>query len=77
MAPAKTGSERSNRIEVIITAHTNRGTRSIRNPLLRMFITVAMKFTDPRIEEMPAKCSEKIAISTEGPACAILPARGG
>ncbi len=68
IAPAKTGRERRSKIEVIITDHTNRGTRSIRNPLLRIFITVAMKFTEPRIEETPARCNEKIAISTEGPA---------
>lgn len=31
----------------------------------------------PRIEEAPARCKEKIAKSTEGPACAILDDRGG
>jgi hypothetical protein len=36
-----------------------------------------MKFTDARIEEIPAKCREKIHRSTEGPAWAILPAKGG
>jgi len=49
----------------------------MRRPRLRIFITVAMKFTDPRIEEIPARCREKIAMSTEGPAWAILPANGG
>jgi hypothetical protein len=33
-----------------------------------MLITVVMKFTAPRIEEAPAKCKEKIARSTDGPA---------
>lgn len=31
----------------------------------------------PKIEEAPAKCSEKIAKSTDGPECAILDASGG
>jgi hypothetical protein len=42
-----------------------------------MLITVVMKFTAPRIDEAPARCSEKIAKSTEGPAWAMLLARGG
>jgi hypothetical protein len=33
-----------------------------------MFFTVAMKLIEPKIEEAPAKCKEKIAISTLGPA---------
>jgi hypothetical protein len=33
-----------------------------------MLITVVIKFTAPRIDEAPAKCKEKMAISTEGPA---------
>lgn len=32
-----------------------------------MLITVVMKFTAPRIEDAPAKCSEKIVKSTEPP----------
>lgn len=31
----------------------------------------------PRIDETPARCREKIVKSTEAPACARLPARGG
>jgi hypothetical protein len=42
-----------------------------------MFITVVIKFTAPKIEEAPAKCSEKMAISTEGPACARFLDNGG
>jgi hypothetical protein len=42
-----------------------------------MFITVVIKFTAPRIDDAPAKCSEKIAISTDGPACARFLANGG
>lgn len=36
-----------------------------------------IKFTAPKSEEIPAKCREKIAKSTEAPLCAILPLRGG
>lgn len=68
IAPAKTGSDRSRRITVKNTAHVNRGIRSSRSPFVRMFITVEMKFTAPKIDEAPAKCSEKIAMSTDGPA---------
>lgn len=67
MAPANTGSERSKRTAVITTDQTNRGMRSNRNPLDRMLITVVIKLIAPRIEEIPAKCREKIAKSTDGP----------
>jgi len=36
-----------------------------------------MKFTAPKIEEAPAKCREKIAKSTEGPAWAMAEDKGG
>ena len=36
-----------------------------------------MKLTAPNIEEAPAKCNAKIAISTEGPACPSLLDNGG
>jgi hypothetical protein len=77
IAPASTGRERSNKTTVIVTAHTNNGIRSSVNPCHRILITVVMKFTAPKIEEAPAKCREKIAKSTEGPACAIFLASGG
>lgn len=77
MAPASTGRERRSRITVITTAQTNRGIRSNRSPCHRMLITVVMKLTAPRIDEAPARCSEKIARSTEGPACARFLASGG
>lgn len=68
IAPARTGRERSRRIAVISTDHTKRGTRSIGIPFVRMLIVVVIKFSDARIDETPAKCREKIARSTEGPA---------
>ena len=36
-----------------------------------------MKLIAPRIDEIPARCSEKMARSTEAPAWARLPASGG
>lgn len=68
MAPARTGRLKSRRIAVITTDHTNKGIRSRRSPLDRMLMTVVIKFKAPKIEETPAKCSEKIAKSTDGPA---------
>lgn len=75
--PASTGRDRSSKITVNNTAHTNRGTRSSRIPFHRIFITVVIKFTAPKIDEAPAICSEKMAISTDGPAWARFLARGG
>lgn len=67
IAPARTGRDSKRRIAVITTDHTNRGIRSKVIPVDRILITVVMKFTAPRIEEIPAKCREKIARSTDGP----------
>lgn len=77
IAPASTGSESKRRTAVIRTDQTNRGVRSSVIPEGRIFITVVMKFTAPRIDEIPAKCNEKIEISTLGPAWAILLESGG
>jgi hypothetical protein len=68
MAPASTGSDNNNRIAVINTDHTNNGIRSNVIPFDRILIIVVIKFTAPKIEEIPAKCKEKIAKSTEAPA---------
>lgn len=38
---------------------------------------MVIKLIAPRIEETPARCSEKMARSTEAPAWARLPASGG
>jgi hypothetical protein len=55
MAPAKTGKDKRRRIAVITTDQTNRGIRSRVIPLDRMLITVVIKFTAPKIDEIPAK----------------------
>jgi hypothetical protein len=68
IAPANTGKDRSNKIAVIKTDQTKRGIRSKVIPSDRILITVVIKLTAPKIEEIPAKCKEKIAKSTEAPA---------
>ena len=77
MAPARTGRDKSNKIAVINTDQTNKGTRSITIPSVRMFIVVVIKFKEARMEDAPAKCREKIARSTDGPACVMFLERGG
>lgn len=77
IAPAKTGRDRSRRIAVRNTAHTNKGVWSQDIPGVRMLIIVVIKFTAPKIEEAPARWRLKIDKSTEAPAWAIPEARGG
>lgn len=77
IAPAKTGRDRSRSNAVIPTAQTNKGIRSGFILIGFILIDVEIKFTAPRIDDTPAKCREKIARSTEAPACAIPLARGG
>lgn len=67
MAPASTGSARRSKTVVIATDHTNSEMRAGAIPLWRIFFTVVIKLIDLRIEEIPARCREKIARSTEGP----------
>lgn len=77
IAPANTGRDRSNRMAVILTDQTNKGTRSKRIADHRILIIVVMKFRAPKIDEIPAKCNEKMARSTDGPLCAKLLDKGG
>lgn len=77
IAPAKTGRERRSRTVVITTPQANRGIRSANIPSQRMLDAVVIKLIDPRIEETPAKCKEKMARSTDGPAWAIFLDKGG
>lgn len=77
IAPANTGSDSSNSSAVIATDHTNSGIRSGFMLFGFMLIVVEMKFTAPRIDDTPARCNEKMARSTDAPACAIPLARGG
>lgn len=77
IAPARTGRDNNNSKAVIKTAQTNNGSWSIDIPGARILITVVKKLTAPKIEDTPAKCSEKIPRSTEGPLWAIPAERGG
>lgn len=77
IAPARTGRDRRSRTAVIRTDHTNNGTSSIVDFGGRIFRMVVMKLMAPRMDETPAKWSEKIVISTEEPAWKILFDNGG
>jgi len=77
IAPANTGKLSKRSKAVIPTAHTKRGIRSSRTPSLRILRIVVIKLTAPKIEEIPARCNEKILKSTEAPAWAIVLDRGG
>lgn len=77
MAPARTGRESKRRTAVIITAHTN---NEVLNPfkfLDRLLATVPIKFTAPKIDLTPAKCREKMVISTADLECEVYKDRGG
>lgn len=75
--PAKTGTESNNKKEVTKSDQQNNGIRLIVIPGALLLIIVAIKFVEPIIEEIPAKCKLKIAISTETPGCPKSPESGG
>jgi hypothetical protein len=77
MAPASTGKDSNSKRAVINTDHTNRGIRSNVMDAARILMIVVMKLIAPRIEEIPAKCSEKMAKSTAPPGWAIFLDKGG
>jgi hypothetical protein len=55
IAPAKTGRDNNNKIAVINTDQTNKGILSNVIPGVRIFMIVEIKFTAPKIEEIPAR----------------------
>jgi hypothetical protein len=65
IAPANTGSDNSKRIVVIRIDHRNSGIRSKVREKDRMFMIVVMKLMAPRMDEIPARCKEKIVKSTD------------
>lgn len=68
IAPAKTGSLKISKTAVTDTAHKNKGIELKENVLLdRAHTTVVKKLIEPIIDLTPAKCSLKIAISTDTP----------
>jgi len=77
MAPASTGRDSNSRKAVTNTDQTNKGSRSKEIPGVRILIMVVIKFIEARIDDAPAKCREKIARSTDPPACARFLDRGG
>jgi len=77
IAPAKTGRDKRRRNVVTKTDQTKRGRRSKEIPGARIFIIVVIKLMEAKIEEAPARWREKIARSTDPPACAILLDSGG
>ncbi len=60
-APASTGIASSSRIAVMNSPHTNSGMRCMVMPGARILMMVVMKLIAPRIDEMPAMCSDRIA----------------
>lgn len=78
IAPARTGRDVINKTEVTAKAQIIRGIRSRDNFLVvREQMMVVRKLIEPRIEEIPAMCSEKIAKSTEIPEWNLMSDRGG
>lgn len=77
IAAAKTGKASRSIIAVIMTDQTNNGMLNIGIEAGFMLIHVVIKLIAPRIDEAPAKCSEKIARSTEGPEWTMLLESGG
>lgn len=67
IAPANTGKDNNSSTAVTKTAQGNSGMRSNNIPKDRKLPKVLIKFTAPRREEIPARCNEKIAKSTEAP----------
>jgi len=67
IAPASTGNDSNSKNAVTQTVHTNKGSRLKIIPRLRILYIVTIKLIAPAIEEIPAKCKEKIAQSTEAP----------
>lgn len=74
---ANTGRDRRSKTAVIRTDHTNSGVWYWDIAGGFILIIVVIKLIAPKIDETPARCKEKIVKSTEAPACAKFPARGG
>ena len=67
IAPASTGSDKSNRKAVTRIDHTKSGIRCSVIPGARMLKIVVMKLIAPMIDDAPARWIAKIAMSIEGP----------
>jgi len=67
MAPANTGRDNSSKNAVIKTDQTNNGSLSKLSPGALILKIVVIKFIAPMIDEAPAQCRLKMAISTDPP----------
>ena len=67
IAAASTGSASNSRNAVTRTDQTNKGILCRVMPGARMLKMVVMKLIAPRMEEAPARWSDRIAMSTAGP----------
>ena len=67
MPAAKTGRDRRRRTAVTKTDQTNKGVRKLSIAGGFMLMIVVIKLMAPRIDEIPARCREKIARSTDAP----------
>ena len=70
--PAKTGKDNNNKKAVTKTAQINSGILPKLIPGAHIFKIVVIKFIDPNIEEIPARCKLNIAISTKGSECSVV-----
>lgn len=77
IAPAKTGKDNNKRTAVINTDHTKSGIWCIPIPGALIFKMVVMKLIAPKIDEIPAKCKLKIAMSTAAEEWACIELKGG
>lgn len=77
IAPANTGKDKINNNAVIKIDHGNNGIWFNLRLLGIIFIMVLIKLIAPKIDEIPAKCNEKIVKSTEILLWAILFDKGG
>ena len=77
IAPANTGSDKSNKNAVTKIDQANKGILCNVIPGVLMFKIVVIKFTAPKIEDAPAKCKLKIAKSIAGPGCPAVDDKGG
>ena len=77
IAPASTGSASKSKNAVIRIDQANKGIRCKVIPGARMLNIVVIKLAAPKIEDAPAKWSDKIAISIDIPGVPSFPDIGG
>lgn len=77
IAAANTGKDNKSNTAVINTDQTKRGNRWLPIPNARMLKIVVIKLIAPAIEDAPATCRAKIAMSTEPPGWNWTEANGG